>query len=989
MRSRLATPAIDTSRPIGFTFDGRAFTGFAGDTLASALLANGVDLVGRSFKYHRPRGILTAGSEEPNALVELRAGARREPNVKATTVELFDRLEARSQNRWPSLSFDLLSVNALLAPFFAAGFYYKTFMWPASFWERVYEPLIRRAAGLGRLAEQPDPDSYEKAFAFCDVLVIGAGPAGLAAALAACRAGARVILCDEDFRLGGRLAAERLTIGDAPAGDWAAAVLGELAGSERVTLMPRSTVFGVYDQGTYGVLERVADHLPEPPPFTPRQRLWRVAARRAVLASGAVERPIGFGANDLPGIMLAGAVRTYINRFGVTPGQRMVLFTNNDDGWKTVADAASAGIALEAVIDSRPAPPADLVAQAERAGARVYAGSQIRDALGGRRLSGIDIIGADGTPTRLSVDLLAVSGGWNPSLALLSHLGDKPVWDERRAAFVPGTCPAGLVASGAAAGDFTLASCLAGGRHAGADAAQACGFTPVADTPPEAAPETDAVAPLWRVDGSRRKIFIDFQHDVTAGDIELAQREGYRSVEHLKRYTTLGMATDQGRTANVAGLAIMASLTGRSIPEAGTTTFRPPYTSVAIAAFAGHHRGRHFRPTRLTPAHHWSVEMGASFVEAGLWLRPQWYARPGETEGSAIISREVLTVRNAVGLCDVSTLGKIDVQGADAAAFLDRVYCNRIATLPVGRARYGLMLREDGIVLDDGTVARLGNSHFLLSTTSANADRIVQHLEFCLQALWPELDVQVTGVTEHWAQLAIAGPRGRDTLRRIVDPGFDISNEAVPFLGVLPVTLCGGMPGRLFRISFSGELGYELAVPARHGDALARAIMAAGAEFGIAPYGLEALLVLRLEKAFVSSDELDGTTTARDLGLGKMMSRQKDYIGRVLAERPALQAADRPSVARLRSVDPAVPFRAGAHLMPQGVKPSAEADQGHVTSASFSPTLGAWIGLGLVKGGLTRAGERLVVHDPVRGGDVDVEICGEVFYDPREERLRA
>jgi methylglutamate dehydrogenase subunit C len=989
MMRRLAPgSAVDPARVIGFTFDGRPYTGMEGDTLASALIANGVDLVGRSFKYHRPRGILAAGGEEPNALVELRSGARREPNVKATMIELYDGLEARSQNRWPSLRFDVMSVNSLFSPIFVAGFYYKTFMWPAAFWERVYEPLIRRAAGLGRVAGEADPDRYEKAFAFCDVLVIGAGPAGLAAAQAAVRAGARVILCDEDFVLGGRLTMERLSIGGAAGGSWAAAVLAELAASDRVTLMPRTTLFGVYDHGTYGALERVADHLPVPPPYLPRQRLWRIAASRAVLAAGAVERPVGFGANDLPGIMLAGAVRGYVNRFGALPGRRMALFTNNDDGWKTVADAAEAGIEVVAVIDSRPSPPAELVAQAERAGIRVHAGGRIREAIGRQRLRAVEILGADGSSDRLPVDLLAVSGGWNPAIALLSHLGERPAWNETIAAFVPKSGDGRLVAAGAAAGAFSLAACLADGMRAGAAAALACGFAP-ADYPlPEASPETTGIAPLWRVEGSRRKVFIDFQHDVTASDIELAHREGYRSVEHLKRYTTLGMATDQGRTANVAGLAIMAALTGRSIPETGTTTFRPPYSPVAIAAFAGHHRGADFRPTRLTPAHRWSVEQGARFIEAGLWLRPQWYARPGETDGNAIINREILTVRSAVGLCDVSTLGKIDVQGEDAAAFLDRVYCNRIATLPVGRARYGLMLREDGIVLDDGTVARLADCHFILSTTSANADRIVQHLEFCLQVLWPELDVQVTGVTEQWAQLAVAGPRARDTLRRVVDPACDLSNEAVPFLAVLPVTLCGGVPGRLFRISFSGELAYELAVPARYGNALAQAILAAGSEFGIAPYGLEALLVLRLEKGFVSSDELDGTTTARDLGLGKMMSRQKDFIGRVLAERPALLDPDRPSVVKLRTIDPTALLRVGSHLLPPGVPATAAADLGHVTSAAFSPTLGGWIGLGLIKGGSRRAGQRLIACDPVRNGAVEVEVSLEPFYDPAEVRLR-
>jgi sarcosine oxidase subunit alpha len=979
---------VDHGAPIRFTFDGREFTGVAGDTLASALLANGVDLVGRSFKYHRPRGILTAGPEEPNALVELRTGGRREPNVKATTIELFEGLAARSQNRWPSLRFDVMSVNSLLSPFLGAGFYYKTFMWPSAFWEKFYEPLIRRAAGLGRLAAEADPDEYERVYAFGDVLVIGAGPTGLAAALAAMRAGARVILCEEEPVLGGRLLAENLLIDGGPAGLWRESALAELAASPLVTILPRTTVFGRYDHGTWGALERVADHLPVPPAFTPRQRLWRIVATRAVLATGAVERPIAFGSNDLPGVMLAGAVRTYLNRFRVAPGNSLVLFTNNDDGWKTVGDALAAGIAVAAVVDSRPEPPAEALALAEQAGFPVYTGAVVQTAHGGKRLDGVTIRTATGDRIRVATDFLAVTGGWNPSVALACHLGARPVWRDDVAGFVPGEGPGDLLPAGAVVGDFALAECLAGGARQGAAAARAAGFTPAPAAPPVVPPEPSAVAALWRVEGAGSKSFIDFQHDVTIGDIELAHREGFRAVEHLKRYTTLGMATDQGRTANVTGLAIMAALTGRSIEETGTTMFRPPYGGVAIGAFAGFRRGREFRPTRRTPLHDWSVAKGATFVDAGLWLRPQWYAQAGETDPTAIINREVLAVRSGVGLADVSTLGKIDVQGGDAVAFLERVYCNPIASLAIGRARYGLMLREDGIVMDDGTIARFAERHFILSTTSANADKILDHLEFCAQVLWPELDVQITGITEQWAQLAIAGPRARDTLAGVIDGPFDLGNAAFPFLAVAGVTVCGGIPARLFRISFSGELAYELAVPAGRAESVAEAIEAAGTPFGLTPYGLEALLVLRLEKGFVSSDELDGTTTAADLGLARMMSKRKDYLGRVLAERPGLIDPDRASVVKLRSVDPAARLNVGSHLVPKGVAPSAAVDLGHVTSAAYSPTLGGWIGLALLAGGSRRAGERLVACDPIRRHSVEVEVQLTPFYDPQEERLR-
>ncbi|HLY57435.1 MAG TPA: sarcosine oxidase subunit alpha family protein, partial [Stellaceae bacterium] len=959
MTMRLASGGlIDRFRPLSFTFDGRRMTGFAGDTLASALIANGVSLVGRSFKYHRPRGVLTAGSEEPNALVELRRDARREPNVKATSAELYDGLEARSQNRWPSLDFDLMSWTAPLSPLLAAGFYYKTFMWPAAFWETIYEPLIRRAAGLGRAAALPDPDRYEKCFAFCDVLVIGAGPAGLIAARAAARSGARVIHCDEDFVLGGRLLAERLEIDGIPGAAWAGQVVEELAGAANVTLMPRTTVFGSYDHGVFGALERVADHFPEPPPYLPRQRLWQITAKRTILASGAVERPIAFAGNDLPGIMLAGAVRTYVNRFGALPGRRVAVFTNNDDGWKTVETCAAAGMTVAAVIDSRPDPAPALRSAAEQAGAAVMAGAQVREALGGRHLSAVEIARADGTVQPLDIDLLAVSGGWNPSMALASHRGTKPLWDEVRGMHLPGP-RSGMSVAGAVAGHWTLGACLRAGTLVGTSIATDCGFDAPKPPVPEASPESDAITKLWQVPGGRKKSFVDFQNDVTIQDIEIAHREGFRSVEHLKRYTTLGMATDQGRLANTSGLAIMAALTGRSIPETGTTTYRPPYTPVAIAAFAGPHRHQNYRPTRRLPAHRWSAEQGASFATAGLWLRPEWYARPGEAGWKEIVGREVRAVRSGVGLADVSTLGKIDVQGGDAAVFLDRIYCNPIASLPVGKARYGLMLREDGIVMDDGTVSRLGPQHFLLSTTSAGAEHAMEHLEFSHQVLWPTLDVQMVAVTEQWAQFSIAGPRSRETLERVVDPGNDLSNAALPFLGVVELTVGDGIPARLFRISFSGELAYELAVPARHGEATARAIAAAGAEFGLAPYGLEALLVMRLEKGFVSSDEIDGSTTARDLGLGKMMSQKKDYVGRVLAGRPALVAVDRPAIAGVKPVDRAARFNAGAHLLPLDGPATGIADLGHITSAAWSPTLGHWIGLCLVKGGPARHGERL------------------------------
>ena len=984
---------IDRIRPLSFQFDGKRYTGFDGDTLASALLAAGVRLVGRSFKYHRPRGILTAGSEEPNALVELRSGSRREANTRATVVELFEGLEARSQNRWPSLALDVGAVNSLFAPIFVAGFYYKTFMWPAVLWEKLYEPVIRRAAGLGRASTEADPDTYEKAYAFCDVLIIGAGPAGLAAALSTARSGARVILCDEDFLLGGRLNGERYEIDGVSGPAWTRQVEAELRASPETRILRRTTVFGVYDGGmsgthTFAALQRVSDHLAIPPAHQPRQRLWRIIAQRTVLAAGALERPIVFGGNDRPGVMMASAVRTYVNRFGVIPGRHAALFTTSDDGWKTAFDLAAAGVRLAAIIDARSVVAPVLTEEAKRLDTRVFCGAQVVDAHGSRALERITVREDAGRLSQLQIDTLAVSGGWNPNVALCTHLGGRPRWSDAIAAFVPGDVPRGMAVVGAAAGSFSLKDALREGAAAGAAAAEATGFKSVKHREPRVTDELTAVVPLWCVSESKTKAFVDFQHDVTREDVALAAREGFSSVELLKRYTTLGMATDQGKTSSLNGHAIMAALTERAIPELGTTTSRPPYTPVALAAFAGVHRGKHFKPTRLTSGHAWAEGRGATFMESGEWLRAQWFAAPGETDWLTIITREVRAVRSGVGVCDVSTLGKIDIQGEDAAAFLDRVYINLFSTLPIGKVRYGLMLREDGLVLDDGTSARLAPQQYLMSTTTANAAKVMRHLEHARQVLWPELDVQIVSVTEQWAQYAIAGPNARRLLERLLGDAIDVSNAAFPYLACAEFSW-RGVTARLFRISFSGELAYELAVPARYGDAAIRAIMSAGEDFGITPYGIEALGAMRIEKGHVTGNELNGTPTAADLGLGRMMSKKKDFIGRVLARRAGLADANRAALVGIKPTDKSARLYAGAHFLTLGAEVSLQNDQGYVTSVAFSPMLGHWIGLGLLVRGQERLGERIRAHSPIRGGDVDVEVVASVFFDPEGARLQS
>jgi len=985
--SRLSSGGlIDRATPLAFTFDGRSYKGFAGDTLASALLANDVRLVGRSFKYHRPRGVFSAGSEEPNALVELRTGARREPNTRATMAELYEGLEATSQNRWPSLAFDLLSANQWFSSVLGAGFYYKTFMWPAALWEKLYEPAIRRAAGLGRAAEEADPDSYEKAFAFCDVLVIGGGPSGLLAALTAGRAGARVILADEDTLLGGRLNSARTAIDDAAPGAFLARARAELAALPNVRVMPRTTIFGVYDGGTYGALERVGDHLPVPAPFQPRQRYWKIVAKRAVLCAGAFDRPIVFGGNDRPGVMSAQALRTYAVRYAVTPGRNAVVFANNDHAWSAAFDAADAGVKVSAIVDVRETPPPALLAGATARNIRVIAGGEVI-ATSGKCLSSITVRTRGGTET-LQAEVLGISGGATPNLALTSYFGGRPKYDAALAAFVPDQTPPGLSVAGAAAGQFSLAQCFATGAAQGVAAARDAGFAATPAPLPETGDTPTSLSAFWHVQGSKGLAFVDFQNDVSAKDIAIAHKEGFRAVELLKRYTTLGMATDQGKSSNMAGLAIMAELTGQGIGETGTTLFRPPFTPVALGALAGHHREKDFRPTRPTPTHDWARKQGAVFVETGLWLRAQYFPKPGETDWLETVTREVKAVRSSVGLIDVSTFGKIDLQGSDVGVFLDRVYINTFSTLAVGKARYGVMLREDGLVMDDGTTARLADDHYVMTTTTANAAKVYQHLEFCLQVLWPDLDVQLASISEQWAQIAIAGPKSREVLAQVVDAPPDVSNTGLPFMGAVEGRVMGGVKARIFRLSFSGELGYEIAVPARHGEALTRALMAAGAPFGITPYGTEALGVMRIEKGHVSGNELTGQTSARDLGLGKMASTKKDYIGRVMAGRPAFADPDRATFIGFKPVDRAQRLRAGAHFLPLGAVPVMENDEGYMSSVAYSPTLDHWIGLGFLKGGRARIGQKVRAYDPVRDGDIIVEVCDPGFVDPEGERLR-
>ncbi|MGY5805582.1 sarcosine oxidase subunit alpha family protein [Rhizobium sp. LEGMi12c] len=966
---------IDRSKAIAFSFDGKDLAGHPGDTLASALLANGIQLVGRSFKYHRPRGILTAGAAEPNALVTTGTGGRTEANTRATMIELHDGLIAHSQNRWPSLGFDVGAVNGLLSPFLSAGFYYKTFMWPAAFWEKVYEPLIRKAAGLGKASYEVDPDSYEKSWAHCDLLVIGAGPTGLAAALTAGRAGARVLLADEGFALGGSLLSEP----SSPLKE----MLRELTSLPNVQCLPRTTVIGWYDDNVFGAVERVQKHVATPDPRQPVERLWRIIAKQAILATGAEERPLVFGGNDIPGVMMSGAMRSYLNRQAIAPGKRTVIFTTNSSGYRTATDLEAAGVEVAAIIDTR-------ANSGERwnGKARVLTGACIIDALGTKQVRGVSVASGSGTQD-IDADALAMSGGWSPIIHLACHRGARPVWSEKHGAFLAPERQDGLLIAGSAAGLASTDSCLGDGAIKAAEALEAIGFGKVDPAFASAEETSAAAAPLWYVKGGKGKAFVDYQNDVHLKDLGLAVREGYGDVELAKRYTTNGMATDQGKLSNINAIGILAEARGISPAEVGTTTFRPFYTPVSFGALTGTSRAKHFQPARKSPLHEWAKKNSAVFVETGLWYRSSWFPRPGEETWRESVDREVLNIRKNAGICDVSTLGKIEIFGKDAATFLDRIYCNGFAKLPVGKARYGIMLREDGMIYDDGTTSRLSEDHFFMTTTTALAAGVLTHLEFCAQTLWPELDVYFASSTDQWAQMAVAGPKSRAILSEIVDE--DISDAAFPFMSARSISLFGGkLEGRLFRISFSGELAYELGVPAAYGESVADAIMQAGEKHEICAYGAEALGVLRIEKGHVTHAEINGTVTPGDLGFARMVSTTKpDFIGKAMLQREGLQAADRPRLVGVKPVNPATSFRTGAHILAEGAAATLENDQGYVTSSAFSPSLGHTIGLALIKNGPERIGEKIIVWNGLRNEYTDAVICSPVFIDPQNEKLHA
>ena len=988
---------INRSRQLRFTFDGVDYNGYEGDTLASALLANGVHLVGRSFKYHRPRGILTAGSEEPNALVgSNRGNGRFEPNTRATVLEVFEGLKTESQNRWPSLTRDIGAVNDALYMMFSAGFYYKTFMWPKSFWDKVYEPVIRNAAGLGKAPTAPDPDTYASRFAHCDVLVVGGGAAGLAAALEAGRSGASVILCDEQSEIGGSLLSEPTAeINGQLAWDWLEDTNAALAAMPNVTVLPRTTAIGYYHQNFVGLCQRLTDHLRIVPDGAPRERMWKVRAKQVVLAQGAIEKPLVFAGNDRPGVMLAGAARTYLNRYGVKVGNRVVVVTSHDSAWHAAFDLAKAGVEVAAIVDVRGTVPIQLVAAADALRIRTLIGWTVTGTKGRLRVSSVRVNpvaagGKVGGAETIACDALLMSGGWTPSIHLFSHTQGSLTWNEDGQMFLPGRGKEECRLAGAGKGRFGLKAAFEDGAAAGAAAAADAGFgAEPAGYHVEGELSFTGVTgrelPTDR-DPGHAKAFVDFQNDVMAKDIRLAVREGFKSIEHIKRYTTNGMATDQGKLSNINGLAVASDALKRPIPAVGLTTFRPPYTPTSFGTFAGYNKGALFEVTRKTPIDGWAEENGAVYEPVSLWRRAWYFPQVGE-DMHAAVARECKAVRSSLGIFDASTLGKIEIVGPDAAEFMNRMYTNAWTKLAPGRCRYGLLLGEDGYIRDDGVIGRLAHDRFHVTTTTGGAARVLGMMEDYLQTEWPDLKVWLTSTTEQWSVIALQGPNARKLIEPFVE-GIDLSDGAFPHMAVATGKIFG-VPTRLFRVSFTGELGFEINVPARYGRAVWEKLFEAGQRFGITPYGTETMHVLRAEKGYIIvGQDTDGTLTPDDAGLSWAVGKTKpDFVGKRSLSRPDMLAANRKQLVGLLTSDPKTVLEEGAQIVLDPNQPVPMDMVGHVTSSYWSAELGRSIAFAVIQGGQSLQGK--TVHVPMPDKVHAATITGMVFVDPENKRLSA
>ena len=986
---------IDRSKEISFIFNGKKYNGYKGDTLASALLANGVHLIGRSFKYHRPRGIIAAGVEDANGKVQLYKDNITEPNVNVTEVELVEGLRIESQNCWPSVNFDVGGINNFLNRFFPAGFYYKTFMWPKSFWYHVYEPFIRKAAGMGKASLDPDPDRYEHQYEHCDILVVGSGPSGIASALSAAKNGARVILAEDKARFGGSLLTDNVTIGNKNGDEWVEDSISELKSMPNVIIKKRSQVFGYYDHNMLVMFERCKDHLNNPEPYTPRQRLWYIRAKHVLISTGSIERPLIFANNDRPGIMLASSAREYLKVYGVLPGKKPIIFTNNDTAYETAIEFKAHGIDT-VILDTRKSSDAGVVIEAKNIGIEIKFNHGIANTAGYKKVKSATIgeltESKDGYKnlTTIPCDSIFVSGNWTPTVHLASQSGNKLKYKSETDTFLPDQSRQKETVIGSANGSFTLKESLADGFNKGyqlSDEITKNGretSVPISDEKDFGSHDKFWCMPV--ADNKHYKRFVDFQNDVAVSDIQLAVREGFRSIEHVKRYTTLGMATDQGKTSNLNGLQLVSDLEKKIVPEVGHTTFRPPYTSVTIGTIIGREVGKNYRATRKSPIHEWHEKNNAVFVDAGLWLRPRYYKRGNETLQEAA-KREALNVRQNVGICDVTSLGKIDIKGKDSAEFLNRVYTNAFLKLPVGKARYGVMLREDGMVFDDGTTTRIAENHFHMTTTTAQAANVLSHLEYYLQVVWPELDVNVVSTTEQWAGAAIAGPKSRELLQRLF-PEEDMSNEGFPFMGFKELKFKNTV-ARVFRISFSGELAFEMNVMSDYGEEMWNEIISQGEDFGIQPYGTEALSTLRIEMGHVAGSEIDGRTIAYDLSLEGMLSQKKDFIGKRSLNRKAFTENNREKIVGVVPIDKKTSIPEGSYLVENAKASFPNPKLGHVSASCWSVEYDNPFSLAIIKDGKNKKGEKLFAVSPLKNKIIPVEIVSQHYVDPEGKRVRS
>jgi len=967
---------IDRQQPLGFSFNGKRYVGYQGDTLASALLANGVRVVSRSFKYHRPRGVFSAGEEEPCALVETGVGPARVPNCRATLIPLEEGLVAASQNGWPTVNFDLGRIVDFTHPLWPAGFYNKIFKWPN--W-KTWEGLVRRSAGLGKPLDSPDPDRYEQINAHCDLLICGGGPAGLMAARVASRAGLRVILAEQSPDCGGVLNGETVELDEQPGRIWAQQAVVELSSQPNVIVLEHTVVAGIYDHNVTTLLQTGRGS-------SWRECLWTVRPRHVLLASGAIEQGLIFPNNDRPGIMLAGALRQYLNRHAVVPGRKVIVATNNDSAYQTVFDLLHHGVSVNAVVDSRDAISPPLEKRLAMSGTELLRDARIGDTGGFNGLRSVRITRNDGADLGpRTCDLLGVSGGWSPRVHLLAHARGSLRFDQASQSFVPERLPLRWSVAGAANGTQDLQQTLDDAAQAAARISEQFGHSPDGPAVPRVTRRLvePAITGAWKPTSGRHRQWIDLAHDVTLGDAELAVREGFVSVEHFKRYTTTGMSVDQGKTGNLNAFVVLGALTGRNAGEVGTTTFRPPYVPVTLGALAGFRTGEFYAPRRTLPAHLVHQRLGGLFEDYG-WQRPDAYPRTGESLQDAV-RREVLAVRTAVGVFDNSPIGKLEVRGPDAARFLDRIYINNVSGLPVGRVRYGLILNENGVIIDDGVFIRLAEDRYLLNTTSGGVARIAAMLEEWLQCEWRDLRVLVDDLTEQWACFTVAGPRAREVVAAL-QTDIDLTPAALPHMAASAGTLAG-LPARLARVSFSGELSYEISVPARHASALLELTLRAGDPFGIQPYGVEALMVLRAEKGFLHvGTDTDGSSIPDDVGWGEVARRKtSDFIGRRSLARPAARDPDRKQFIGLEPVQAGLAIRPGGHLLLGAGRRAPALTDGWVTSACYSPTLGRTIALGMLRGGRQRLGEIVTVCDEDQR--FDVKVVSPVFYDPTNARL--